>query len=109
MHLTALIDYNKIQSLDTVERTLGLEPFADKWRAFGWRVREIDGHDHAQIRDAFASNDDHAPTCVIAHTTKGKGVSFMENAVLWHYRTARGGELEAARRELASEPLSERP
>jgi len=102
--LTAIIDYNKIQSLGTVEETLTLEPFADKWRAFGWRVREVDGHDHSHLRAAL--RDDEAstrPLCVIAHTVKGKGVSFMEQQVLWHYRTPRGAELEAALRELDRE------
>lgn len=101
-NLVVVIDYNKIQSLAPVADTLALEPFADKWRSFGWEVREADGHDHPQLRRAFAPP--HAgsgqPTCVIAHTTKGKGVSFMENTVLWHYRTARGEELAAALAEL---------
>lgn len=101
-NLTAIIDYNKIQSMDRVENTLALEPFADKWRSFGWSVMEADGHDHDQLRKCLKSIPSSAgkPTCVIAHTTKGKGVSFMENKVLWHYRTARGEEFEAAMREL---------
>ena len=100
-NLVAIIDYNKIQSLAPVADTLALEPFADKWRSFGWNVRETDGHDHDQLREAFtAAAEAGKPTCVIAHTTKGKGVSFMENTVLWHYRTARGEELAAALSEL---------
>ena len=100
--LVAIIDYNKIQSLAPVADTIGLEPFADKWRAFGWGVVEVDGHDHAALRDALdlVPLEDGKPTVVIAHTTKGKGVSFMENTVLWHYRTARGEEYDAALREL---------
>jgi transketolase len=100
--LTAVIDYNKIQSLAPVAQTLALEPFADKWRSFGWTVREVDGHDHAQLAQALAPRDaaEHQPLCVLAHTTKGKGVSFMENSVLWHYRTPQGQEYEAACREL---------
>ena len=100
--LVAVIDYNKIQSLAAVSETLGLEPFADKWRAFGWAVEEADGHDHAQLREILAAAPSVAgkPTCVIAHTVKGKGVSFMENTVLWHYRTARDTEFDAALREL---------
>jgi len=99
--LTAIIDYNKIQSLAPVPETLALEPFADKWRSFGWQVREVDGHAHDDLRAALApGRPELGPTCVIAHTTKGKGVSFMENSVLWHYRTARGEELDAALREL---------
>ena len=102
--LTAIIDYNKLQSLGTVEETLALEPFADKWRAFGWRVREADGHNHAALRAALRDDEVSArPLCVIAHTVKGKGVSFMERQVLWHYRTARGAELDAALRELDRE------
>jgi transketolase len=100
--LTAIIDYNKIQSLAPVAETLALEPFADKWRSFGWDVREVDGHDHAALKQALAirSDDETRPLCVIAHTTKGKGISFMENSVLWHYRTPQGDEYAAACREL---------
>ena len=105
-NLVAVVDYNKIQSLASVASTLGLEPFGDKWRSFGWAVREVDGHDHAAIQATFESLPFEAerPSCVIAHTIKGKGVSFMENSVLWHYRTARGEEYEAAKRELEARP-----
>ena len=101
-NLVAVVDYNKIQSLAPVAETLALEPFADKWRSFGWEVRETNGHDHEQLRQALVPADEGCkkPTCVIAHTTKGKGVSFMEDTVLWHYRTARGEELAAALSEL---------
>lgn len=97
-NLCAVVDYNKIQSLKPVAETLALEPFADKWRAFGWAVVEVDGHDHAQLAAAFAQAQHTAdrPTCILAHTIKGKGVPFMEHSVLWHYRTARGEEFEAA-------------
>lgn len=100
--LVAIVDYNKIQSLKATEETLGLEPFAAKWRAFRWSVEEVDGHDHDQLARALNVGGAAArsPTCIIAHTTKGKGVTFMENSVLWHYRTARDAELQAARREL---------
>jgi transketolase len=101
-NLVAIIDYNKIQSLAPVADTLALEPFADKWRSFGWSVVEVDGHNHDQLRISLSRlpAETSKPTCVIAHTTKGKGVSFMENTVLWHYRTAKGEELAAALREL---------
>ncbi|MHB0984024.1 MAG: transketolase [Sulfuricella sp.] len=101
-NLVAIVDYNKLQSIGPVSETLALEPFADKWRSFGWSVREIDGHNHAEINEALANlpPDVGKPHCVIAHTTKGKGVSFMENSVLWHYRTARGEEYAAALKEL---------
>jgi len=101
-NLVAIVDFNKIQSLAPVAETLKLEPFAEKWRAFNWSVREVDGHDHAALVECFSalpfSTD--KPNCVIAHTTKGKGVSFMENSVLWHYRSPQGDELNAALREL---------
>lgn len=101
-NLIAIVDYNKIQSLAPVSETLALEPFADKWRSFGWCVAEVDGHDHDQIQAICERLPLHSgkPSCLIAHTTKGKGVSFMENSVLWHYRTARGAELAAALQEL---------
>jgi transketolase len=102
-NLTVTIDYNKLQSLGTVEATLGLEPFASKWRSFGWRVDEVDGHDiHALLQTLPPKAENTQPRCVICHTVKGKGVSFMENSVLWHYRTARGAEYEAALHELTA-------
>lgn len=101
-NLVAIIDYNKIQSLASVAETLGLEPFTDKWASFGWAVTEVDGHDHQALEEAFSAIPATVtkPTCVIAHTTKGKGVSFMEDSVLWHYRTARGEEFDNALAEL---------
>ncbi|MEZ4753468.1 MAG: transketolase [Bdellovibrionota bacterium] len=101
-NLTAIIDYNKIQSLDSTHKTLNLEPFADKWKAFGWNVLEVDGHSHSALKEALSVEciKKDTPTCIIAHTTKGKGVSFMENSVLWHYRIPKGEEYEAALAEL---------
>ncbi len=101
-NLVAVVDYNKIQSLAPVSETLALEPFADKWRSFGWEVVEVDGHNHDDLTPALAAvpRRPRHPTCVLAHTTKGKGVSFMENSVLWHYRTARGDELATAIAEI---------
>lgn len=101
-NLVAVVDYNGIQSLDTVSHTLELEPFVEKWRSFGWASSEVDGHDHAALAAAFAHLPAEAgrPTCVVARTVKGKGVSFMEHQVLWHYRTPRGEEFDAALREL---------
>jgi len=101
-NLVTVVDYNKIQSLGRVEQVIDLEPFADKWRSFGWHVREIDGHDVEEIEDVLASVPARTdkPTCVIAHTIKGKGVSFMEDKLLWHYRSPQGDEFEAALAEL---------
>lgn len=100
--LCAVIDHNKLQSLGPVEETIGLEPFVDKWRSFGWEVRRVNGHDHGQLRAAFAELAGSAgrPGCIIADTVKGAGVSFMENQVLWHYRVPQGEEFAAAMREL---------
>lgn len=86
--LTALIDRNHIQSLAGTEETMRLEPLADKWRAFGWQVLVVDGHDHDALSKAIAASrlERGRPSVIICNTIKGKGVSFMENQVLWHYR-----------------------
>ena len=104
--LVAIIDYNKIQSLGTVKEVLDLEPLAQKWKAFGWEAREIDGHDIAEIHRALSEIPlaPGRPTCVVAHTVKGKGVSFMENDLLWHYRAPDATELARALSELDAEP-----
>lgn len=101
-NLIAIVDYNQIQSLGTVKEVLNLEPFAAKWKAFGWAVREIDGHDCAQIERVLSNLpvEPGKPTCVVAHTVKGKGVSFMENKLLWHYRAPDGDEMARALAEL---------
>ena len=86
-NLTAIIDYNKLQSLTSIANTLGLEPLAEKLKAFGAQVYEVDGHDHDQLISALSDKKfTGKPRVVIAHTTKGKGVSFMENKVAWHYK-----------------------
>ena len=106
-NLIAVVDHNRMQSLDFCEKTLALEPFADKWRAFGWRTLTVDGHDTAALREAFdecrAARGSGVPSVIIALTVKGKGVSFMENDILWHYRTPQGEEYEAALRELEAQ------
>lgn len=101
-NIVAIIDYNKLQSLATVEKTLGLEPLAAKLQAFGWSVREVDGHDHDQLNQALGSIpwESGKPSILIAHTIKGKGVSFMENKVEWHYRSPGLEQLEQALAEL---------
>lgn len=100
-NLTVIIDHNKMQSLDYCENTIALEPFADKWRAFGFHVLECDGHDCEALKKALSLKSvDAKPICLIANTTKGKGVSFMENDILWHYRTPQGEEYDAAVAEL---------
>ena len=101
-NLVVIVDYNKIQSLGRVEDVIDLKPLAQKWQAFGWGIREIDGHDLDAIDQAFAAIpfEDGKPSCVIAHTVKGKGVSFMEDKLLWHYRAPRGELLDQALAEL---------
>ena len=106
-NLVAIIDHNRMQSLDFCENTLALEPFGDKWRAFGWNVIETDGNDvdavEKALRQAQENRGSGRPTVVIAVTTKGKGVSFMENDILWHYRTPQGEEYDAALAELEAQ------
>ncbi len=86
-NLTAIVDYNKIQSFGTVKEIMDLEPFAGKWKSFNWNVIEINGHNFKDILNAFKKTKlkKNKPTVIIAHTVKGKGVSFMENKVEWHY------------------------
>lgn len=92
--LVVIVDHNKMQSLDYCENTLSLSPFAEKWKSFGWKAFDIDGHNHEQIRKALldAKQSKDKPTVIIANTIKGKGVSFMENDILWHYRFPHEGE-----------------
>lgn len=101
-NLVAIVDYNKIQSLKTVSETIELEPLRAKWESFNWCVDEVDGHDHHALKAIFKKIPFRAdqPSCLIAHTVKGKGVSFMENTVLWHYRSPQGEELAKAMEEL---------
>lgn len=99
-NLTVIVDYNKIQSFGSVKDVLDLEPFADKWRAFGWHVVELDGHDHAALRPALKTMQPQQPTLILAHTVKGKGISFMENDLAWHYRSPDAAQLAQALAEL---------
>jgi transketolase len=85
-NLTAIVDFNKIGQSGPLSDLIEVEPLADKWCAFGWQVREIDGHDMGEVVDALESLPFHPdrPSVIIAHTVKGKGVSFAENTYLWH-------------------------
>lgn len=105
-NLVVIIDYNKIQSMGRVEDILKLEPLVEKWRAFGWETVEIDGHNLTEIYAACTNlpKSYEKPTCIIANTVKGKGVSFMENTVLWHYRSPQGDDYINALRELECQP-----
>jgi transketolase len=98
-NLVVIVDRNRIQSLGFTEETLKLEPLVDKWITFGWNVKEIDGHSYDEILSNLDSNDGR-PTCLIANTIKGKGVSFMENSIAWHYKSANDSELSQAYSEI---------
>ena len=97
-NLVVIIDRNRIQSLTFTEDTLKLEPFADKWSAFGWQVQTVPGHDYELLTKALSSQT--GPSCIIADTTKGKGVGFMENSVLWHYKPPSADDMEKAYEQL---------
>lgn len=101
-NLTIIVDYNKIQSLGATSDILNLDPLPDKWLAFGWDVTEVNGHDIEELRLTFTARRSLAdkPLLVVAHTTKGRGVSFMENSVHWHYKSASVDELRAAEEEV---------
>lgn len=102
-NLHVLVDYNKIQSFGRVEDVLALEPLVDKWSAFGWEVREIDGHDHAAISRALRPPSRRGiPIAIIAHTVKGKGVDFMQDDLAWHYKSPSAEQLKLALEQLGS-------
>lgn len=102
-NLCLIVDSNKIQSFGSVEETLGLESLERKFEAFNWSVSRLDGHDHSALRQAlvnFRDSDTTCPSVIIADTIKGKGVSFMENQLSWHYKSPNDHELELALKEL---------
>ena len=103
--LTAIIDFNKWQATGRSQEVMALDPLAGKWEAFGWHAEEIDGHDFIAIDQALESAraETTRPSVIVAHTVKGKGVSFMEDDNNWHYRTPNPQELTAALTEL--EPI----
>jgi transketolase len=103
-NLVVIVDRNGLQLGDSTERTLGLEPLFDKWLAFGFAVAEVDGHDHAALLDAFASLplEKGRPSCIIARTHKGAGVSFMQDSSAWHHRIPTTDELIQAVDELGA-------
>ena len=103
-NLIAIIDYNKIQAFGRTNEVINLEPFKDKWTAFGWIVKEIDGHNFTQIKETLRKVpfEKNKPSVVIAHTIKGKGVSFMENQIAWHYKSPNKEQLKTALKELNS-------
>lgn len=98
----AIVDYNKWQATGRSEEVMKLAPLAEKWKSFGWQTFEIDGHDFDQILDVFSKIPllPQQPTAIIAHTVKGKGISFMEDDNNWHYRIPNDEELLKAKSEL---------
>lgn len=101
-NLVAIVDYNKIQSLGSVKEVLDLHPLAEKFHAFGWAVKEIDGHNHDAIRTTLQALPfkPGKPSCLIANTIKGKGVDYMEDKLLWHYRSPNAAQLDDALSQL---------
>jgi transketolase len=101
-NLAVIVDYNKIQGFGSTKDVMELEPLADKWRAFRWGVREINGHDYAQIHRTLTSLplEPGKPSVIVAHTIKGKGVQFMEDQLAWHYQSPNAEQLAQALSEL---------
>lgn len=101
-NLILIVDYNKIQSLGSVKDVIDLNPLKDKFTAFRWETFEVDGHNHQDLKKLFIKTQDlnSKPKVIIAHTVKGKGISFMENQLLWHYKSPSQEQLEAAINEL---------
>jgi len=98
-NLIAIVDRNKLQSIEDTESTLMLEPLSKKFLSFNWDVQIIDGHDHKKLHESL-SKKVNKPKIIIANTTKGKGVSFMENQVVWHYRSPKAEDVIKAKGEL---------
>ncbi len=103
--LFAIIDFNKWQATDRSREVMALDPLVDKWRAFGWNACEMDGHDMGAILEALAKyrGAGDKPTMIVAHTVKGKGVSFMEDDNNWHYRIPTADEVARSKVELGVE------
>ena len=106
-NLVVIIDHNKLQAMDELDNIVPLSPVADKWKSFGWEVREIDGHDIGALVDTFSGVPfcPGKPSLIVANTVKGKGISFMENVAIWHYRMPNTGEMTTACNDLGMENL----
>ena len=110
-NLVAIVDYNKLQALDRLDNIVSLEPLAEKFCAFGWHAVDVDGHNVDALLEAFelANTSPGRPIAIIAHTTKGKGISFMENVPIWHYRMPNPDERRIACEELGIDDPLETP
>lgn len=101
-NLILMIDYNNLQSLTTVDKTVGIEPLEQKFCSFDWFCQRIDGHNHYQIESALQQLDPKRPNVIVAETIKGKGISFIENSVKWHYKNPSEDEYNKGLKELSS-------
>lgn len=103
-NLIAIIDCNELQAFGRTKEVVNLEPLTDKWVAFGWAAKKINGHNFSEIEDALCKVpfEEHRPSIIIAHTIKGKDVSFMENQLAWHYKSPNKEQLKIALKELDS-------
>ena len=99
-NLIAIIDRNRLQSIEDTEKTLILEPLSTKLKSFNWEVKSIDGHNHKELKEAFEKLSSDKPNIIIANTIKGKGVSFMENRIEWHYKSPDEDQLKMALNEI---------
>ena len=97
-NLTVIVDRNGLQSLTFTEDTIKLEPFEDKWKAFGWQTESVSGHDFNRIKLSLSNMS--GPKCLVANTIKGKGIKFMENTIIWHYKSLMENDLNSALNEL---------
>ena len=103
-NLFVIVDFNEFQAMGKVKEILNIEPLKDKWKAFGWEVREIDGHNFEEIEKALTepTMEKEKPIAIIARTVKGKGISFMEGDNIWHYKAPSEEEYQRAMKELES-------
>ena len=99
-NFTAIMDYNNLQGYGRAREICSFEPIKSKWEAFGWHAIEVGGHEINALKDAFSEDAGGKPKIIIAHTTKGKGVSFMEDQLIWHYYIVTDEHKEKALREL---------
>lgn len=99
-NLTVIVDYNGLQAMDSIDNIMSIKSFTEKFNAFGFAAADIDGHNYKAIKEALLKREINKPAAVIAHTVKGKGLSFMENIPIWHYRIPNDEEMETALKEL---------
>ena len=101
-NLCVIVDHNNMQAMGHCVNIADHINLAKKWESFGWNVIEVDGHNHIELQNSFSKMKSDIPTCIVAHTIKGKGVSFMENNLLWHYRDPQDIFYEKALQELGA-------